>query len=130
MSHYQYVPARTNHLLHLILTFCTFGFWLPVWFVIALRNHGRTVTKLLPMPPAAPVSFQAHTWPGAQPLPRGADYGALDRQQPPTDNPRYEYRGDYLPTPLHRVRGNEVQYGSAHWDQPRQTLPTLPPQDR
>ena len=28
----------TNHILHLILTFLTFGFWLIVWICIAMSN--------------------------------------------------------------------------------------------
>lgn len=32
-----------NHLLHLILTVCTCGFWLPVWIIIAIFGR-RTVT--------------------------------------------------------------------------------------
>jgi len=29
---------RTNHILHLILTICTVGIWLPFWFIVAMSN--------------------------------------------------------------------------------------------
>jgi len=34
----------TNHLLHLILTFCTFGLWWPVWGILAWWNREKTRT--------------------------------------------------------------------------------------
>lgn len=30
---------RTNHVLHLILSLVTFGFWLPVWLILAIMNQ-------------------------------------------------------------------------------------------
>jgi hypothetical protein len=39
----QMVPARTNHVLHLLLTLFTFGLWAPVWFIVALYNSNRMV---------------------------------------------------------------------------------------
>lgn len=39
----SFVPARTNHVLHLILTIITFGLWAPVWLIVALINANRTV---------------------------------------------------------------------------------------
>lgn len=41
----HYVPAYTNHLLHLVLTLVTFGLWFPVWVLIWLVNHNRTVAR-------------------------------------------------------------------------------------
>lgn len=41
----QYVPVKTSHILHLLLTLLTFGFWSPVWFILALYNHNRTVPR-------------------------------------------------------------------------------------
>lgn len=57
MSQYQYVPARTNHLLHAILFVCTLSLWGPVWFITWLRNHNRTVLKQLPTPPLPPQAY-------------------------------------------------------------------------
>lgn len=38
-------PARTNHVLHLVLCFFTFGFWLPVYVAIAVYNNNRLVQQ-------------------------------------------------------------------------------------
>lgn len=39
---YGYFPglciARTNHILHLLLSVFTLGFWAPIWLIIALMN--------------------------------------------------------------------------------------------
>lgn len=43
----QLVPARTNHLLHLLLSLFTLGFWVPVWFIVALYNHNRMVPRTI-----------------------------------------------------------------------------------
>jgi len=40
-----YVPAKTNHVLHLILTVLTLGCWLPFWGVIAVVNNGKYVRQ-------------------------------------------------------------------------------------
>jgi hypothetical protein len=45
---YQYVPARTNHILHLLLTMFSFGLWAPVWVTVWLFNHNRTIARLVP----------------------------------------------------------------------------------
>ena len=40
---------QTNHILHLILTFCTFGFWVIIWILLGLSNtieNGRMKRKL------------------------------------------------------------------------------------
>lgn len=54
---YQYVPARTNHVLHFILCGVTLGLWFPVYCLVVLHNHGRMVAKRLPSAsaPAVPV---------------------------------------------------------------------------
>lgn len=31
----------TSHLLHLVLSIVTAGFWIPVWFIVAMNNRGR-----------------------------------------------------------------------------------------
>jgi hypothetical protein len=33
------IKQRTNHILHLILTLVTFGFWIIVWFFIAMSTN-------------------------------------------------------------------------------------------
>lgn len=55
MSNYQYVPARTNHILHFVISCFTLGLWLPVWFLVWLANHNRSVTKRLPVAPQNPA---------------------------------------------------------------------------
>ena len=30
--------AKTNHILHIILTVLTYGVWMPVWIIIAYNN--------------------------------------------------------------------------------------------
>jgi hypothetical protein len=35
------VPRRVNHLLHLVLTFFTVGFWIPVWFMVMIVVHNQ-----------------------------------------------------------------------------------------
>jgi len=35
----------TNHLLHLILTVLTFGFWLIVWFGVSIKFGGWRCTQ-------------------------------------------------------------------------------------
>lgn len=40
-----YVPAYTNHLLHLTLSIVTLGLWVPVWFTVWIVNHNRTVPR-------------------------------------------------------------------------------------
>jgi hypothetical protein len=30
---------KVNHVLHFILTLCTFGLWLPVWFIVAVAKN-------------------------------------------------------------------------------------------
>lgn len=34
-------PRPFNHVVHLILTICTCGFWLPFWIVFALSHAAR-----------------------------------------------------------------------------------------
>jgi len=41
----QYVPAKTSHILHLVLFLLTFGLWAPVWLIVALYNHNRSVPR-------------------------------------------------------------------------------------
>lgn len=84
-------PVPTNHILHLILTLVTCGFWAPVWLVIAIinantdrttttRTYGVQPVQALPAPPAAtgPMCYAAgcpngHYWHPARygcPVPR------------------------------------------------------------
>lgn len=30
---------KVNHVLHFILTLCTFGMWLPVWFIVSVAKN-------------------------------------------------------------------------------------------
>jgi hypothetical protein len=34
----RYQDHRTSHVLHLLLSFVTLGFWIPVWALVALSN--------------------------------------------------------------------------------------------
>jgi DNA-directed RNA polymerase subunit RPC12/RpoP len=37
----MHIQPSTSHLLHLFLSVITFGFWLVVWFIIALNNKNQ-----------------------------------------------------------------------------------------
>lgn len=58
----QYVPARTNHILHLVLTLVTLGLWLPVWFVVWLYNNSRMVPMQIwnQLPGPIPTTLHQH----------------------------------------------------------------------
>jgi hypothetical protein len=45
----QYEKAKTNHVLHLILSICSIGFWLIVWLLVASSNNSkrRALEKLM-----------------------------------------------------------------------------------
>jgi len=34
---------RPNHILHLLLSLITFGFWIPVWVIVALTVREQTL---------------------------------------------------------------------------------------
>lgn len=72
---YQYVPARTNHILHFVLSCMTVGLWVPVWMFATIRNHNRSVTKRLPVAPTKPAWMQPQgvypTYPPPSPLSPG-----------------------------------------------------------
>lgn len=40
----QYAKLKTNHILHLLLSLITCGFWIIIWFLISLSNS-RNRTK-------------------------------------------------------------------------------------
>jgi hypothetical protein len=76
---YQYVPVKTNHLLHWIICALTFGLWFPGYVIIALHNHNRTTLKALPQsasyqPPVQQSDFVPGYWP---------PYGAVQVGPPP-----------------------------------------------
>ena len=33
--------AKTNHILHLILSIITVGFWIPIWIIVTLNNSSK-----------------------------------------------------------------------------------------
>ena len=33
--------AKTNHILHLILSIITVGLWIPIWVIITLNNNSK-----------------------------------------------------------------------------------------
>ncbi|GAA0915004.1 hypothetical protein GCM10009557_88080 [Virgisporangium ochraceum] len=42
-------PVQTNHLLHLVLTLVTCGFWAPVWALVWILNYfseNRSVSRM------------------------------------------------------------------------------------
>jgi hypothetical protein len=55
----HYVPAYTNHVLHLILSLVTFGLWFPVWVFIWLMNHNRTVARQVWVPVAPQQAYHS-----------------------------------------------------------------------
>jgi hypothetical protein len=64
-----YVPKQTNHLLHLVLSGITCGFWLPVWGLVALYNAmTKDKIKTVTQGPGAwygPVARPYEVGPGA-----------------------------------------------------------------
>lgn len=87
---------QCNHTLHMVLTFLTFGMWLPVWMIVAAVGRKETVT-----------------YPGAYP-PALVHGGATPAHvpQPNTVNP-YNGQPYYDPSrpPLTCPPGRPVQYG-------------------
>ena len=93
-AQYQYVPARTNHILHFLMTCMTLGLWLPIWFFAWLRNRGRMVAKRLPQPvfyppyggPYGGPWQQFHQMPPSVPGPEAEGLqraqGGYDQQRP------------------------------------------------
>jgi hypothetical protein len=71
-----YVPATTNHVLHLLLTLFTCGAWGLVWIIVAAANANRTVPVTTwaqtPYTPSRPVG--AYPPPGTE-VSRMADGG-------------------------------------------------------
>jgi hypothetical protein len=71
----HYVPAYTNHVLHFILTFFTFGLWAPVWFLVWVVNHNRTIARQVWVPVAPQPAYDRNRyWPQQNlpaPLPQG-----------------------------------------------------------
>lgn len=37
----EIIDTKTNHILHLLLTLVSMGFWLPLWIVFALGNANQ-----------------------------------------------------------------------------------------
>jgi len=37
----QHLRPRTSHVLHLLLSLITVGFWIPFWFLIAISNSSQ-----------------------------------------------------------------------------------------
>jgi hypothetical protein len=100
MTHYQYVPARTSHILHLILTCMTLGLWSPVWFLVWLHNHNRMVTKALPMQMGVDYGYTTGTgglprpsFPQGPALMRGEVSRYGQQHQVPPRLPRAEAQG-------------------------------------
>ena len=51
---------RTNHILHIILCILTGGFWIPIWFLVAVCNscaQDAVVRRHSPSVPVAAVSL-------------------------------------------------------------------------
>lgn len=88
MHQVTYVPRKTNHLLHLVLTFATCGAWALVWPCVALYNHiTKDKVRIQQMwsgpspyaPGLAPAQMpvDTSTWPRGQTGYRPHSYGAL-----------------------------------------------------
>jgi hypothetical protein len=61
----QYVPAKTSHIIHLMLTFLTLGFWSPVWFFVWLYNHNRMVPRRYWVPLDYTPQYRPGAYPGS-----------------------------------------------------------------
>jgi hypothetical protein len=64
----QLVPAKTSHILHLVLTLFTFGLWSPVWFIVWLYNHNRSVQRQVWQNPSGFVYVQPHVYNSRAPI--------------------------------------------------------------
>jgi hypothetical protein len=71
-------PVQTNHVLHLILTLVTCGFWAPVWLIMAIINANMDKT----------TTTQTY---GVQPVQQIQPYPAPIAASP--------YRTGYVPAP-------------------------------
>lgn len=60
-----YVPKQTNHLLHLVLSLATCGFWLPVWACVAVYNAMTKVKVATQGAWYGPVARPYEVGPGA-----------------------------------------------------------------
>lgn len=51
---------KTSHVLHFLLCIPTFGFWMPVWFLVAISNgsQAKAIEKLMSSVTDAPVNKQ------------------------------------------------------------------------
>ena len=48
-------PVQTAHFVHFVLTLLTLGWWLPVWFIVAAINNGKTKQQLVPYNQPVPL---------------------------------------------------------------------------
>ncbi|WP_213001950.1 hypothetical protein [Winogradskya consettensis] len=69
----SYMPKKTNHVLHLLLTLVTCGFWAPVWLILAIVNansKGVVTTYTTGQPPLAapypPQQYAPQPYPSPQ----------------------------------------------------------------
>jgi hypothetical protein len=63
-----YVPAKTNHVLHLLLTIVTLGMWAPVWLIMTVVNSSRLVPQVTYFNPVQyqPGQYPNHPYGGQQ----------------------------------------------------------------
>lgn len=89
-----------NHTLHIVLTICTCGLWLPFWALAAMTGRKtKTITYgQQPQLPYQSTGYQVQQLPyqpqpGAQPYypPQQAWPQAWEPQQPPYETPQQPY---------------------------------------
>ncbi|GAA2467985.1 hypothetical protein Ahu01nite_003250 [Winogradskya humida] len=113
----SYMPKKTNHVLHLLLTLVTCGFWAPVWLILAIVNANSkdvVTTYTTGQPPfAAPYPPQQYA---PQPYP-SPQYQSQPYQSQPYQSQPYQSQ-PYPPQPYPP---------QPYPPQPMQALPPAPP---
>ena len=101
----QYVPAKTSHILHAVLTFFTMGFWFPVWIAVTVYNHNRSVARQIPI--NVPYGYPAGQ--AAVYAPQGQYLSALDQSLQQAFPPPSSSAG--LPRPVDALNAVEWPHG-------------------
>lgn len=69
--HRQVVVQKrgANHTLHIVLTICTFGLWLPIWAIASAK--GRKTKTVTYAPQQQPLPYQPTNYIPGPPAPYG-----------------------------------------------------------
>jgi Na+-transporting NADH:ubiquinone oxidoreductase subunit NqrC len=88
-----FIPKKTNHLLHLILTIITFGMWSPIWLIVAIVNMATkdTITTLSNAP--QPVLYAQGQYPGTMRMANPAQLSVGPAWADHNYDPRFYFDG-------------------------------------